>query len=80
MSNLFLSTTNMKTHNRELKVYLDLTEVLHLKTGNVYTYLGSAAVCTNGQEGKFMAVYYADGELYVRDLAEFLLKFEDIPT
>ncbi len=69
----------MKTHNRELKVDLELTEVLHLKTGNVYTFLGSAAVCTNGQEGKYVAVYYADGELYVRDLAEFICKFEDLP-
>lgn len=69
----------MKTHNRELTVDLILTEVLHLKTGQVYTNLGTAAVCTNGQEGKFMAVYYADGELYVRDLDEFHSKFEDIP-
>jgi hypothetical protein len=49
---------------------------IHVKTGNIYTLLHVATDATNDREGTSVAVYSIDDKVYVRDLSEFLNKFE----
>lgn len=47
----------------------------NLKTGNLYQVIGGALDCTNAHDGQKMVVYTRDGELLVRESAEFSQKF-----
>ena len=53
-------------------------EVKHLKTGNIYMYLGSAIECTNGREELEYAIYARAGKVFVREYTEFWKKFEKV--
>ena len=51
----------------------------NLKNGYTYTILHIASSTTNGPtEGQKMVVYTRSGDVYVRELEEFLEKFEII--
>lgn len=53
---------------------------VHKKTGNLYTLDDFAIDATNSTEGRIMVIYHRAGirdiDLYVRELKEFLEKFE----
>jgi len=53
-------------------------EVKHLKTGNIYMFLGSAIECTNGREELQYAIYARAGKVFVREWIEFWDKFEKV--
>ena len=53
---------------------------VHKKTGNLYTLDDFTIDATNSTEGRIMVIYHRAGkihvDLYVRELKEFLEKFE----
>lgn len=57
-----------------------MTEVKHLKTGNIYQIEGEAIDATNGSptEGKKMFIYSREGKTFVREAFEFFEKFEPV--
>jgi hypothetical protein len=53
------------------------SSAIHLKTGDVYVIKGTAIDATNGsEEGRLMVIYERNDKTYVRDIREFILKFE----
>lgn len=53
----------------------------NIKTGNLYTFLGTTRDCTNAREGGLMALYHPQDQPnfpLVRDIAEFCKKFVEI--
>jgi hypothetical protein len=48
----------------------------HIKTGDIYTVLHSALDATNHREGNQVVVYTKNDIIFVRDLIEFIAKFE----
>lgn len=56
--------------------------VRHIKTGNKYWFVRIAIDATNARDGNELALYYSDNDkmasvVYVRDLEEFIDKFEE---
>ncbi|MCF0126011.1 MAG: DUF1653 domain-containing protein [Clostridia bacterium] len=55
------------------------TKYRHIKTGNIYLVLGTVLDCTNARDGNKMVFYENDkNQVFVRDLYEFLEKFEKV--
>jgi hypothetical protein len=49
----------------------------HIKTGNIYRIITTAIDATNGpEEGRLVVVYERNDKTFVRDLREFIIKFE----
>jgi hypothetical protein len=49
----------------------------NLKTGEIYVILGTAIDATNGsEEDRLMVIYERNDKTFVRDLREFIIKFE----
>lgn len=48
----------------------------HIKTGDIYTVLYTALDATNGREYPQVVVYTKNDMMFVRDLREFIAKFE----
>lgn len=59
-----------------------IDRVRHKKTGNIYCVIGVCINCTNGEhDGETMVLYHSEysglsGPLFVRNVDEFLEKFE----
>ncbi len=53
-------------------------EWLHVKSGRTYSVAGTSLDATNETEGRIMVRYYDKHGSYVRELDEFLLKFEPL--
>lgn len=48
----------------------------HIKTGNYYKVIGTAANANNGQEqSERMVIYEREGQFFVRSISEFKEKF-----
>lgn len=65
-----------------LRVFLNPTEFIHNKTGNIYVTSGFAVDATNERSGNLCVKYIrsqligtVDNLIYVRDLNEFFEKF-----
>lgn len=57
----------------------DPCEVIHKKTGNVYTMLMlNVKDATNATDGRDMILYYKDGMFFVREAEEFYDKFTPV--
>jgi hypothetical protein len=52
------------------------SSAVHLKTGELYVIKGTAIDATNGSEGRLMVIYERNDKTFVRDLREFIIKFE----
>jgi len=49
----------------------------NLKTGEIYVITGTAIDATNGsEEGRIMVIYERNDKTFVRDIREFITKFE----
>jgi hypothetical protein len=54
-------------------------DVVHKKTGKLYTYIRDVIDCTNATDGRKMALYMNDKhELFVRERNEFHARFEKV--
>ncbi len=52
-------------------------KVIHKKSQNEYSVLGTAKNCTNGSnDGQVMVLYEREGQKFVREEKEFWEKFE----
>ena len=72
----YLNISVNDVHNNFRRGY----DWIHKKTGNLYTLDDFAIDATNSTEGHIMVIYHRvdlrDVDLYVRELKEFLEKFE----
>lgn len=48
----------------------------NIKTGDIYHILGTAINVTNSEDGTVMVVYERENNMFVRELHEFVIKFE----
>lgn len=59
--------------------YIPFGPVRHIKTGKKYIFTNVVIDATNGRGDRKMCLYHSDGpasKLFVRDLEEFIEKFE----
>ena len=66
-----LYATNITEFYMETKVYR------HKKTGNYYVTVTTAIDTTNSRDGTEVIVYFRDDKFYVRELKEFMEKFDE---
>lgn len=52
----------------------------HIKTGNIYSYIGEAICTTNSVDNTILIIYKKDNKLFAREKVEFFEKFIEVPN
>lgn len=50
----------------------------HKKSGRIYFYVCASLDCTNSRDGTPVAIYRLGSQVFVREMVEFLEKFEEV--
>lgn len=75
------SFINPTQRDNDAKISFSRRIFIHKKTGNRYVFLGEGKVATNNAEGNLTCAMYfhpETGNLYSREINEFMEKFEEV--